>query len=97
MRAWGADGRHIAVAAVYQAAQVMDHPADLINVAIEELVRQRFELAGFSTLDRLASRVRVLVHRRLFRLSSGVCLTRIAADSTRCWTATHRDGVHSTI
>jgi len=32
--------------------------ADLINVAIEELVRQRFELPGFSTLERTARSVR---------------------------------------
>ena len=51
---------------VHQAAQVMDHPADLINVAIEELVRQRFELPAFSTLDTLATHVRAVVHRRLF-------------------------------
>jgi hypothetical protein len=31
---------------------------DLINIAIEELVRQRFELLGFSTLDRAARTVR---------------------------------------
>ena len=52
--------------AVHQAAHVMDHPADLINVAIEELVRQRFELPAFSTLDTLATHVRAVVHRRLF-------------------------------
>jgi len=31
---------------------------DLINIAIEELVRQRFELPGFSTLERAARTVR---------------------------------------
>jgi TnpA family transposase len=31
---------------------------DLINIAIEELVRQRFELPGFSTLERTARAVR---------------------------------------
>jgi hypothetical protein len=44
----------------------MNHPADLINVAIEELVRQRFELPAFSTLDELARHVRAVVDRRLF-------------------------------
>ena len=43
-----------------------NHPADLINVAIEDLVRQRFELPAFSTLDALATHVRAAVHRRLF-------------------------------
>ena len=42
--AWGSEARHVAIAAVHQAAQAKDGPADLINVAIEELVRQRCEL-----------------------------------------------------
>ena len=46
------------------AAEVMDHPADLINVAIEELIRQRVELPAFSTLDRLSRRIRTLVNGR---------------------------------
>ncbi len=67
VRPWGPDARLAAAAAVHQAAQVQEHPADLINVAIEELVRQRYELPAFSTLDRLVGRVRALVHARLFR------------------------------
>lgn len=68
---WGPEARHAAVVAIHEAAQVRDHPADLMNVAIEELVRQRFELPAFSALDRLASRIRALVHRRLFGLVLG--------------------------
>ncbi len=68
VRPWGSDALHVAAAAVHKTAAVQDHPADLINVAIEELVRQRFELPAFSTLDRLIRRVRTLVHTRLFRL-----------------------------
>jgi hypothetical protein len=41
VRGWDREARHDAVEAAYRAAQVMNHPADLINVAIEELVRQR--------------------------------------------------------
>ena len=44
----------------------MSDPADLINVAIEELVHARFELPAFSTLDRLAGRLRDQVHRQLY-------------------------------
>ena len=35
-------------------------------MAIEELIRARRELPAFSTLDRLARRVRTLVNRRSF-------------------------------
>jgi len=59
-------GLQVATDAMASAAEVMDNPADLINVAIEQLVRQRIELPAFSTLDRLARRVRTLVNQRLF-------------------------------
>ena len=60
--------RHIAVAIVHESAQVMDNPADLINVAIAELINQGYELPGFSTLERLVRRVRSLVNRKFFGL-----------------------------
>lgn len=62
---WGQAGRHVAVATSHRAAQVMDNPADLINVVIEELVAARYELPAFSTLDRLIGHVRALVNGRL--------------------------------
>ena len=76
---WGAKARHVAVEAAAEAAEVLDHPADLINVAIEALVRGRFELPAFSTLDRLARRVRTVVNQRLFAMVSG----RLTPDWTR--------------
>ncbi|MGH2722397.1 MAG: DUF4158 domain-containing protein, partial [Actinomycetota bacterium] len=57
----------IAREAMQQAAEVMDDPADLINVALEELILQRMELPAFSTLDRLARGMRAAVNGRLFR------------------------------
>lgn len=47
-------------------ALVMDNPADLINVAIEELVKERYELPPFSTLDRLVRHLRSQVNQQLF-------------------------------
>jgi TnpA family transposase len=52
--------------AVAEAALSMDDPADLVNVAIEELVKERFELPAFSTLDRLTRHTRYAVNSRLF-------------------------------
>ncbi len=60
-------GQELAAIAIKNAASVRDHPADLINVAIEELVRQRYELPAFSTLDRLACHIRSIVNTRLFK------------------------------
>lgn len=60
-----------ATAAITAAVRVMDNPADLINVAIEELVKERCELPAFSTLDRLVGGVRTLSNGRLFRRAAG--------------------------
>ena len=60
-------GQELAAIAVRDAAEVKDHPADLINVAIEELVKERYELPAFSTLDRLVGHIRSVVNTRLFK------------------------------
>ena len=59
-------GLDVAARAMRDAAAVMDHPPDLINVAIEQLVTANIALPAFSTLDRLARRVRTLVNSRFF-------------------------------
>ena len=46
----------------------MDNPADLMNVVIAELIKNRYELPGFNTLNRLVRRVRNLVNQNLFKL-----------------------------
>ena len=60
-------GLHLAAASIHEAAQVMDNPADLMNVAIAELIKQRYELPGFNTLNRLVRRVRQIVNQKLFQ------------------------------
>lgn len=59
-------GTKIIETSMTTAAQVMDNPADIINVAIEELVRQRIELPAFSTLDRFAGKIRHTVNQSFF-------------------------------
>ncbi len=53
--------------AATQAAQTKQELADIINVVIEELIRQRFELPAFSSLNRTAQRVRNQVNEQYFR------------------------------
>src|SRR2546423_11254098 len=48
------------------AAATKDDVADLINVGIEELIRQHWELPGFTTLRRTSQRERAAVNRTLF-------------------------------
>ncbi len=50
--------RKLAEQAIYDAVQTKDNPADLINVALEELVRAGLELPGYSTLDEMAAKIR---------------------------------------
>jgi hypothetical protein len=44
-----------------------DNPADLINVAPEELVRARCELPGYTTLDAIAATIRTGVSTAFYR------------------------------
>src|SRR6266851_42121 len=59
--------RHVAAQAMHTAAQVMDNPADLINAAIEMLLLEHCELPAFSTLDRMARRIRTLVNGGIYQ------------------------------
>ena len=47
--------------AMREACESKDDVIDLINIAIEPLIRQRFELPAFSTLERTAKRIRAEV------------------------------------
>ena len=71
---------HLAVSTVNESATVMDNPADLMNVAIAELIKNRYELPGFNTLNRLVRRVRNLVNQNLFKL----VLSRLDNDYQQC-------------
>ena len=58
--------RAIAAAEIRKAAQVKNHPPDLINVALEKLLEASLELPGFSTLDEMATRIRAEVNIEIF-------------------------------
>ena len=61
------EARAVVATVVREAAQTKDDLTDLMNVAIEELVRNRFELPGFTTLLKEARRGRTEVNRGLYR------------------------------
>ena len=63
---WNQNARRLVIKNVSAAAETMDNPADLINVALETLLKERFELPAFSTLDRLVRRVRAVINQRYF-------------------------------
>ncbi len=54
-------------------ALTKDHPADLINIAVELLAKERYELPAFSTLDHLVSKIRSATNHQLFQqISEGL-------------------------
>jgi len=58
--------REVAETAIRQAVVAKDDPADLINVALEELVRARCELPGFTTLDKMVAAIRTETNLALY-------------------------------
>jgi len=52
--------------AARKAVTTKEHIPDIINVMIEELIRQNFELPGFSTLDRVAYKIRFQYNQECF-------------------------------
>ncbi|CEG56883.1 DUF4158 domain-containing protein [Legionella fallonii] len=54
-----------------KSASFKESLADIINDMIETLVKERFELPGFSTLERLARAARVIVNTRLYEEITG--------------------------
>lgn len=78
MTSYSLGGAETAQRVVEKAAYTMSDPADLINVAVEHLVEQRFELPAFSTLDCLVGRIRHQVHEQLYaQITSGLTPTDI--------------------
>jgi TnpA family transposase len=63
VKPFGDDGLALLHRVVREAARTKEDLADLINVGIEELVRQSFELPGFTTLLEEAQRGRTEVNR----------------------------------
>jgi TnpA family transposase len=60
------DAREVIATSLRQAAQVREDTADLINVAIEEMIRQRYELPGFTTLLAESQRIKAEVNHLFF-------------------------------
>ena len=65
--AYGPSARKVATVAAIEASRGRDDLADIVNSAIEELVRRRFELPAFGTLLKIARTARALVNRGYHR------------------------------
>lgn len=71
IQAWGPPAKQVMTKALEMAAASKHDLADMINVAIEELIHQRFELPGFSSLVKAARRARHTItasyHQKVFQ------------------------------
>lgn len=70
VKAFDQAARKLLDLATERAAETKQELPDIINVAIEELVRQRYELPGFSRLLRSAKKSRNRVNDRFFKIIS---------------------------
>ncbi|MFF4829502.1 DUF4158 domain-containing protein [Streptomyces sp. NPDC001312] len=57
-----AEARRVAKQAIRKEAAAKNRPADLINIALEKVVEAGLELPGFSTFDKMASKIRTEVN-----------------------------------
>lgn len=65
VQAYKEGGQTVVESTLRRLLSTMDDPADLVNAILEELVRQRFALPGFTVLDDYVLRVREAYHREL--------------------------------
>ena len=76
-----AQARILAEKAIRAAAQTKDNPADLINVALDVLIKRGCELPGYSTLDEATKTIRTQVNRGFFTAVAA----RIGPAPVRGW------------
>ena len=58
--------RSHAIKVAYDASRIMNFPADIINVVIEDLRKNKFELPAFNQLSRLVKHARFMVNNKIF-------------------------------
>lgn len=58
---------HLIVDSIGKAAKTKDEPLDLVNLAIEELIRNYYELPAFNTLEKVAKRIRSSINRSFYK------------------------------
>lgn len=58
---------HIAIKEAIEASKIKDNDADIINVVIDKLLQQRYELPAFSTLVRLSRKARHTIYSSYYK------------------------------
>lgn len=69
---WNLESEELAKEKIKEAAYTMSAPSDLINVAIEALSNNKYELPSFRKLDDLATSIREQVHQEIYTGTAAV-------------------------
>ncbi|MCU1226726.1 MAG: hypothetical protein JWQ42_4819 [Edaphobacter sp.] len=96
VKAWGEDAHVAMEKASGDAARTLEDLSDIINVILEQLVRQRFELPAFSVLQRAAQHARAVANREyqsllcdrldtVARERLSILLTRVDDETKSPW------------
>ncbi len=64
---FGSAAQQVMIAAMETAVKTQHDLVDLINVALEELVKKRFELPGFTTLEKTARTIRAASNEAIYQ------------------------------
>ncbi|WP_072726564.1 DUF4158 domain-containing protein [Tepidibacter thalassicus] len=67
IKPYGKESRKVIIQAATEAAKIKDNDADIINIVIEELIKQKYELPAFSTLVRVSRRIRYTTYNSYYR------------------------------
>lgn len=67
VNSWDEMVQALAFGKAMKIAQTLNDPADIINAVIEEVIKLRYELTAFSTLDRLTRKARTEVNTVIFK------------------------------
>ena len=71
VKEWGHEAELAMQQASQDAARTLEDLADIINVVLEQLIRQRYELPAFSILHRAAQHARATINREYQQLVCG--------------------------
>jgi TnpA family transposase len=96
VKTWGDEAQRAMECASKDAAMTLEDLPDIINVALEQLVRQRFELPAFSALHRAAQHARAVANREYHALVCdrldaaarerlSIMLTRVEDETKSPW------------
>jgi hypothetical protein len=67
IKPFGREAKRIAIKVATEASKTKDNDADIINIVIDELIHQSYELPAFSTLVRLSRKSRHIIYNSYFK------------------------------